>query len=214
MEKRRKSRFTIKDEIMKYLIIIPLLIFSLKANANNNFDRAWNIYANAKLTEHMTFSDFFVEYKKHVANAKKPVMAIINYSIPSDKKRLWIIDTLSMKLMLNTYASHGVNSGDKKITNDFSNKIDSKKSSLGVFLGSETYFGKHGYSLRLDGLDSTNDNARKRAIVVHGAAYAEEAHIIKNGFLGRSWGCPAVPKSKSKDVIDYLKNGSTIHSIA
>lgn len=192
------------------LIFILFTAFNVKAST---VERAWSIYAKAPLIEHVKFKDFLHAYSNHLEIASKPIMAIINYNLPSTQKRLWIINTHTGNILANTYAAHGVNTGGN-MAEKFSNKVDSKQTSLGVYLGAETYYGKHGYSLRLDGMSKSNSEARKRAIVIHGAEYAEESHINKNGYLGRSWGCPAVPRSISKRVIDLLKFGSTIHSLA
>ena len=107
------------------------------------------------------------------------------------------------------HVSHGVNSGDGNGNAvRFSNKNESRQSSLGLYVTAETYHGKHGYSLRMDGLESTNDNARKRAIVLHGADYVPNAKKKVSNRIGRSWGCPAVSNSLSKDLINKLKGGS------
>jgi hypothetical protein len=71
--------------------------------------------------------------------------------------------------------------------------------------------GGNGYSLRLDGLEKNiNDNARARAIVMHGAPYSNPSSIATLGFLGRSQGCPALPLSIHKPVINAIKNGSCL----
>lgn len=187
------------------------ILFSCNTQANV-VDKAWKIYAKAQLIENIQFDDFYTAYRRHLLLAKKPIMGIINYKLPSTEKRMWIIDTNNGEVLEKTYAAHGLNSGLKRAVK-FSNTINSKQTSLGVFLGAETYLGKHGYSLRLDGVSHSNSKARDRAIVIHGADYVSESYIEENGFLGRSWGCPAVPRSVSKRVIDLLKFGSTIHSL-
>jgi hypothetical protein len=106
--------------------------------------------------------------------------------------------------------AHGKNSGEK-IPDHFSNKPESLESSLGFYMTAETYSGKHGYSLRLDGLEKNiNDNARMREIVIHGADYVSQQFIDSHGRLGRSWGCPAIPVEISREVIDSISNGSCI----
>ena len=92
----------------------------------------------------------------------------------------------------------------------FSNTPGSLQSSLGLSRTAETYDGNNGYSLRLDGLEASNDNMRDRAIVMHGAAYAEDSFVDDNGYLGRSSGCPAVAMSRSADLIDLVKEGTLI----
>lgn len=138
------------------------------------------------------------------------VLTIIDFSLPSTEKRLWIIDMDEGRILLNSVLSHGRNSGELFATS-FSNKPESYQSSLGFYKTGETYYGKHGYSLRLDGLEKGyNDEARNRAIVIHGADYAREEFAIQTGRLGRSLGCPALPKELSKEAIDYIKDGSLL----
>src|SRR5262249_31752492 len=92
----------------------------------------------------------------------------------------------------------------------FSNENGSKKSSLGIYLTAETYIGKHGLSLRLDGMEPTNSNARKRDIVLHGAEYVSDETIKKQGRLGKSWGCPACPQPTPARPVEQLKNKSVL----
>ena len=159
------------------------------------------------------FNDAFLAYKK-TSDRKKPLLTIIDYSKPSTEKRFYVVDLDKKKLIFNTYVSHGVNSG-KKTATKFSNVVNSRKTSLGTFLTDTTYYGSNGYSLRLDGLTSgVNDKARERYIVVHGADYANPSFIKKNGYLGRSWGCPALPQKLSREIIDTIKGGSVIYASA
>lgn len=139
------------------------------------------------------------------------ILSIVDFSLPSNKKRLFVIDVTNGKLLFNTYVAHGRNSG-KDIANSFSNRANSFKSSLGFYVTGDTYMGDNGYSLRLQGKEKgINDNAYKRKIVMHGASYVSEASIEENGgFLGRSLGCPAVPEELSKDIIDTIQNGSCL----
>lgn len=84
-------------------------------------------------------------------------------------------------------------------------------SSPGFYRTAETYYGKHGYSLKLDGLEEgVNDHARERLIVIHGADYVSTDFINKHGRIGRSWGCPALPLHLTKEVIDLIKEGSCL----
>jgi hypothetical protein len=139
------------------------------------------------------------------------ILTIIDYSKPSTEYRLYIIDLKNKKLISESLVAHGRNSGENKAI-DFSNVKNSKKSSLGFYKTAETYTGKHGYSLKLDGLEKNiNDNARERAIVIHGAWYVSEEFIDKHGRLGRSWGCPALPIDMHKKIIDTIKNGSYLY---
>jgi hypothetical protein len=141
---------------------------------------------------------------------KKPLLTVIDYSLPSTQKRLWIIDLRQQKILLHTVVAHGRNSG-ALLAEKFSNRPESYQSSLGFFQTGEAYQGKHGYSLRLDGLEAgINDQARARAIVIHGADYAKETVAATAGRLGRSLGCPAVPPDLSTSLIKLIKEGSLL----
>ena len=123
---------------------------------------------------------------------------------------MFIIDLQNVKLLFKTYVAHGANSG-KEFASKFSNKLSSNKSSLGFYETLNTYEGGNGYSLRLQGMEQgINDNANKRAIVLHGAGYVDERLIHSQGYIGRSWGCPAVPQALHRSIIDKIKNGSCL----
>ena len=137
-------------------------------------------------------------------------LTIIDFSIPSSEKRMWIIDMEDGLILHHGHVSHGRNSGDL-LAKNFSNTNSSYMSSLGFYLTAETYQGKHGYSLRLDGLEKGfNDNARDRAIVIHGADYVREDFIRQTGRLGRSLGCPALPNEIAGEIIDLIKERSLL----
>lgn len=137
-----------------------------------------------------------------------PVLTIIDYSLPSNEKRLWVFDLTNKKLLFNTYVSHGIKSGTL-LSQFFSNKYNSKASSLGIYKTEKSYYGRHGPSLQLAGLEyGFNDNASGRAIVMHGGWYVEENFIKKYGRAGRSWGCPAVPSELIEPMINVLKDQS------
>lgn len=141
---------------------------------------------------------------------KDNLLSILDFSLPSGKKRLFVIDLSTGELVFNTYAAHGRNSGTSVATK-FSNKMNSYQSSLGFYITGDTYTGKHGTSLRLQGEEKgINDNALARGIVMHSASYVDESVIATQGFIGRSQGCPALPGNVYKDVIDKIKNGSCL----
>lgn len=136
------------------------------------------------------------------------ILTVIDYSKPSSEKRIWVFDLDKKKLLFNTYVSHGIRSGSA-MTNYFSNKHDSKASSIGVYRTENTYYGRDGLSLVLNGLDrGFNDNATSRSVVMHGGWYVDEDFIKKYGRAGRSWGCPALPLELSKDIINTIKDKS------
>jgi hypothetical protein len=141
---------------------------------------------------------------------KTNVITIVDYSLPSTQKRLYVLDMTDGKILFHTLAAHGRNSG-LLYANNFSNKPASLKTSLGFFITGAVYNGSNGYSLKLNGCEKgINDNALQRAIVMHGADYADEGFAAQNGYLGRSHGCPAVPQHLNKKIIDVIKNGSCI----
>lgn len=142
-------------------------------------------------------------------SVKKPVLTVIDYSLPSNKQRMWIFDLNKERLLYNTYVAHGKNSGI--VANHFSNRESSKESSLGTYITKNTYIGHKGYSLNLQGLDrGFNDNAFNRRVVIHGAWYVEPDFIRKAGRAGLSWGCPAIAQTLAKPVINTIKNGSVV----
>ena len=143
-----------------------------------------------------------------VANPK--TLTVIDYSRPSSQQRMWVIDLTTRELLYQELVAHGQGSGLAQ-ANAFSNEPETHRTSLGLFKTDDTYVGKNGYSLRLDGLDKgINDKARERAIVMHGAPYVSEAFVRANGRLGRSWGCPAIRKDIAKAMIDRVKGGGLV----
>jgi hypothetical protein len=140
----------------------------------------------------------------------KQLLTILDYSKPSTERRLWVVDLKNNKVLFNTWVAHGKNSGEVN-SNSFSNNPSSLKSSLGVFLTSETYDGHNGYSLRVQGLEEgVNDNAYRRSIVFHGADYANPQTAKQLGRLGRSWGCMAVGRQVIKPLVDTIKNQTLV----
>ena len=137
-------------------------------------------------------------------------LTVIDYSKPSSEKRLWVFDLKSRELIYEELVAHGQGSG-ANMTTSFSNQPDTHATSLGLFVTDNTYVGKNGYSLRLDGLDKGfNDRARERAIVMHGAPYVSRDFVNKTGRLGRSWGCPAISPDVARQMIDRVKGGGLV----
>ena len=148
--------------------------------------------------------------KKEQTINRPEVITIIDFSLPSNQERLWVLDLVESKVLYHCLVSHGRNSGEV-IAEKFSNKPGSYASSPGFYTTGETYFGKHGFSLRLNGIENgINDKARERAIVIHGADYVSSEFIEKNGRLGRSLGCPAVPEELSTEIIETIKDGTCL----
>lgn len=184
---------------------IDLPITSTFTNCYNE----WNLTAAGLSLQ--AFSEALKGYnymlEKKLLNSSN-LLTIIDYSKPSSQKRLYVLDMNNGKVLFNTLVAHGRNSGLEYAT-DFSNKEESHKTSLGFFITGNTYNGGNGYSLKLKGCEKgINDKAMERAIVLHGAPYADEKFLQNNGYLGRSYGCPAVPEKINKKIIDVIKNGS------
>ena len=141
-----------------------------------------------------------------------PTLTLIDYSLPSTTPRLWVFDMRTGKILLKELVAHGRNTGDN-MAERFSDAMESRESSIGLFRTADTYVGHNGYSLRLDGLEpGFNGNARERAIVMHGAPYVNADVAKANGRLGRSWGCPALSEAVARQVIDTVRGGGVIFS--
>lgn len=144
------------------------------------------------------------------AHVARPLLTIIDFTRPSTEKRLWVIDPQDGHVLFRELVAHGKGSGEL-YARRFGNRNETHESSLGLFRTAETYQGKHGYSLRLDGLDpGVNDRARERDIVIHGAGYVSDAFATEHGRLGRSFGCPALDEHVARAVIDTIKDGSLV----
>ncbi len=150
----------------------------------------------------------YLKSKGKIANQN--VLSIVDFTKPSSAKRLFVLDLKNYKVLFNTYVAHGQGSGAAMAT-QFSNTPESYQSSMGFYTTSDTYTGKNGYSMHLEGMErGINDKALERAIVMHGAPYVSESFIHSRGYLGRSWGCPAVPEQLNKPIIDKIRNGSCL----
>jgi hypothetical protein len=138
------------------------------------------------------------------------LLTVIDYTLPSTARRLWVLDVAAKRVVFNELVAHGVGTGENYAAR-FSNVPGSRRSSLGLFRTENTYQGAHGESLRLSGLEpSVNDRAMERAIVMHGAHYVSEAVITEQGELGRSWGCPALERGVHRRVIGRIKGGTAL----
>ncbi|MEC4003115.1 murein L,D-transpeptidase catalytic domain family protein [Flavobacterium sp. SUN052] len=167
---------------------------------------------NFKLPKIESFSRALEGYYllKEKGKITNDYLTIVDFSLSSKSKRMWVIDMNENKIIFNSLVAHGKNSGND-FANNFSNKNESNKSCLGFFATGEVYQGKHGLSLKLDGLEKgVNDNARERSIVMHGADYVSEKFIKIHNRLGKSQGCPALPLELSKKIIQTIKDKSCL----
>ncbi|TDP58202.1 murein L,D-transpeptidase catalytic domain family protein [Flavobacterium dankookense] len=147
---------------------------------------------------------------KRNGQVTKDILTLIDFSLSSNSKRLWVIDLTNNKVLFNSLVAHGKNTGEE-FASYFSNKAESFQSSLGFYATAEVYNGKHGMSLKLDGLQKgLNDKARERAVVVHGADYVSESFIKIHKRLGRSQGCPALPVELNEKIINVIKDKSCL----
>ncbi len=190
---------------------------SLQSEAGVLFlKRLRSLYSDIGIGKDLDFEAFrtamvgFLNLRKAGMVVKESILTIVDYRKDSTQERFFVIDLEARQVLFRTLVAHGKNSGERKPLR-FSNVQDSKMSSLGLFVTDRTYYGKHGFSLKLRGLEpSYNSNALARAIVVHGADYVSRGFIREHGRLGLSWGCPAVPSGLSKKIINAIKGGSCL----
>ena len=153
----------------------------------------------------------FYNMRRDGVVSEKPVITIVDFSKSSVQKRLWVLDLEKKEVLFNTYVAHGRGSGED-FAEHFSNQNESYMSSIGFYVTNSTYTGKHGLSLRLDGMDEGfNTNARDRCIVMHGAEYASQDFIAQAGRLGRSLGCPAIPMEHHEEIINAVQGGTALY---
>jgi hypothetical protein len=178
---------------------------------------ASTVYNNTELEQYglskEAFNYAWTGYQKILASGKisnERFLTICDFSQSSKHRRLYIIDIAAEKLLINTWVAHGKNSGSEYATS-FSNKNESLQSSLGFYITASTYVGNNGLSLKLNGLEpGFNSNALERTIVIHGADYVDGARVNAGYYMGRSWGCPAVPKKEAAQIIQTIKNGTCL----
>lgn len=186
------STFSAADVAAELYTTINLQQFGLSREA---FDYAWKGYQYLLAKNKISRSNY---------------LTVCDFSQSSRQKRLYIIDVVNNKLITHTYVAHGKNSGGEYAT-QFSNQPESLQSSLGFYITSNTYIGEHGLSLCINGVDpGYNDKALERSIVIHGAAYVDAARAKAGMYMGRSWGCPAVPEKESTNIITTIKNGTCL----
>ncbi len=197
---------------MRYL---PLLALGFLASTTVNASDESLIASLAPRISPMVISEAVSAMKcaqNHGVGKNASRIAIIDYTIPSKQKRLWVVDLKARKLLFEEFVAHGQGSGDD-IPKAFSDRDGSHQTSLGLFLTDATYQGGNGYSLKLQGLSKGfNESAMRRLIVMHGARYVNPLAALSMGRLGRSWGCPAVRTEVAKPMIDTLKQGQFIYA--
>lgn len=187
------------------------------SESSPEFKAADSVYRQAVLytygLDRMVFFNAYKGYQYLLSNNKlsnPDILTIADYSQSAKKKRLYVIDLKQGKLLFNTFVSHGRNSG-AEYASDFSNSQNSNKSSIGFMITAETYIGTAGYSLKLDGVEEgINNQVRIRNIVMHGSKFVNYERIYERGTIGNSLGCPAIPLSDHKQVIDKIKGGSCL----
>jgi hypothetical protein len=193
------------------LVASNAMLHLITDSAQNISEKASSLYDLLNLEKKgLSKEAFDYAYRGYLHLLKKKrihrpdYLTICDLSQSAKQKRLYLIDIINNKLLLNTYVAHGRNSGGEYATR-FSNKPASLQSSLGFYITKNTYTGEHGLSLKVEGLEpGFNDRAYRRAIVVHGATY------IGEGSMGRSYGCPAIPKEESNAIINTIKNGTCL----
>lgn len=191
-------------------------VTSLVNSKSLNEDIA-SLYSSLKLQQiGLSKQAFEYAYKGYRRLLKKQIISkegylvICDFSQSSNNKRLYLVDMVNNEVLLNTYVAHGRNSGGE-FANRFSNRMQSLQSSLGFYVTQNTYYGEHGLSLRMRGLEpGYNDKAYRRRVVVHGADYIGNPWLERNNYMGRSYGCPAIPENESNFLINTIKNGSCI----
>jgi len=219
-----KKPYSLKNQS---LIILSCLFISLTSFGKSNvFTGNKNIkdahetkilydelhLSNAGLSE-KAFSYAYKGYLYLLKNKKldtKNILTICDLSQSSNKKRFYVLDLAARKILITSYVAHGRGAGFE-YAKRFSNRSNSHQSSLGFYITHSTYYGQNGLSLKLEGLEhGFNDLAVKRGIVVHGADYIDEEHLLTNKFMGRSYGCPAIPQDQCDAIIDLIKDGTCL----
>ena len=204
-----------RTKAIKSFILLFFILFYVNTEAR--YERLNSIYEQIDGDSKPEFSLFekaylgFIDLKlSGFINPKKDILTIVDFRLSSKEKRMWIIDITNRKVLYNIHVAHGVNSG-KEYATYFSNRPNSLKSSLGFYLTGDTYYGKNGLSLKLKGLErGFNNNALRRYIVLHGADYANRDYLDEHGILGNSEGCPAIPMTLHKEIIDLTKDGTCL----
>ena len=188
------------------LILMSIVSFNCFAKTNKWQGDHFKRYKISSTALNIGLNNYYSLYKQNTKNN----LMIIDYTKPSNKKRLIIINMIQGRVLIKTYVSHAKRSG-RLFAINFSNKLNSNKTSLGTYLSLNSYYGKNGLSLKLKGISKSNNNAYKRHIILHSAKYASPTILKNQSMLGRSLGCFAIPENKLKYVISKMKNGGVIY---
>lgn len=209
----RAANTKIKSDPALNVLAVDSVYNQAKSNFNK-FTSALYYKTNAKTLSYDAFKQGVIGYLNMVKRnevTKERYLTIIDYSKPSTDERLFIFDVCTQSLVYKSIVSHGRNSGGLYATK-FSNINNSHQSSLGFYKTTSTYqSSKFKLALRLDGMEYSNSKARSRGVVMHGADYATCEFIQKNGSLGRSYGCPAMPHENFDKVVSWIKHGSCMY---
>ena len=203
-----------KPEIQNIKTSLPAL-----KKSNSSEDNSTAIYnsisfENSNTLNPEVFEKAFLGFTNLKIAGKLPetsnLISIVDFSLSSTQKRLWVIDLEKKVVVFNSLVAHGKNTGEE-FAQKFSNTESSYQSSLGFYITESTYNGSNGYSLKLLGMDpGYNDAALQRAIVMHGADYVSEDFIKSQKRIGRSWGCPAVPRALAEPIINSIKGKNVL----
>lgn len=195
--------------------VIPIEVINTKSlNAVSSVALLYeNLHLNEMGLNQQAFDYAVKGYEQLKAGNKlknDDVLTIVDFTSPSTVKRLFVLDVENGTLLFNTYVAHGQGTG-KTYAEYFSNTPESHQSSLGFYITTSTYNGGNGFSLKLNGIENgINNLAESRAVVMHGADYVSEGFIKRHGYLGRSYGCPAVPQALTKPIINEIKGGTCL----
>ena len=151
---------------------------------------------------------------RHGASIRyRDTIGVVDFSLPSAEPRFHLVDLLAGKVD-SFRVAHGSGSDPlhSGFLEHFSNDFGSHASSNGTYTTADTYQGKYGLSMKVDGRDWTNNNANARAIVIHNAWYAEPDMIAQHGKLGRSEGCFAFSRASQYQVMNRLAGGRMIYA--
>lgn len=203
--------FYLKSEREEKAVTVAEVVEAVKP-ATPELPESYLLYRQMQLediVDYQAFEQAYIGYNK-IETKHKEVLTLIDFSKPSTEERMYVLDMANKKLLYSSLVAHGKNSGDLYATS-FSNVNGSNKSSLGFYLTENTYYGGSGYSLILNGLEKgINDKAKQRAIVIHGSKYVEPSRVASVGKIGKSLGCPAIPRTTSKEIINAIKGGSLL----